>query len=307
MELNKIYNEDCLEGMKRIPDESVDFILTDPPYGTIKGLTLDRGLKRTDWDNKVELNVLFKEYFRVLKPKGKVIVFSQNQFTQEVRNMSSTYLTYNYPLIWLKNNFANYLSINKAPAQIFEDMSVFSKQYGLMPESRSYARKMLGYIGLSAGEINKKLGHRKAEHFFRVDTLQFSNITLEAYKDLMNVFKIDDMDGFLIYSDWIELYAREKKEKNAKVGFNIPDGKNSVTNVFEYPKESKRYHPTQKPIALLNDLIKLYTEDEAVILDSFMGSGSTAIACMNTNRNFIGFELDETYFNIANERIEQIK
>ena len=68
-----------------------------------------------------------------------------------------------------------------------------------------------------------------------------------------------------------------------------------------------RFHPTQKPIALLEDLIKTYTNENDTVLDNCMGSGSTGVACINTNRGFIGIELDKTYFNIAKERIEKNK
>ena len=68
--------------------------------------------------------------------------------------------------------------------------------------------------------------------------------------------------------------------------------------------KEKTKHPTQKPVALLEYLIKTYTNEGELVLDFTMGSGSTGVACMNTNRRFIGIELDENYFNIAKERIE---
>ena len=80
-------------------------------------------------------------------------------------------------------------------------------------------------------------------------------------------------------------------------------GANSKSNVFEYAKDSDGYHPTQKPVALLEDLIQTYSNEGDTVLDFTMGSGSTGVACVNTNRNFIGIELDENYFKIAKERI----
>lgn len=75
------------------------------------------------------------------------------------------------------------------------------------------------------------------------------------------------------------------------------------TDILCFARDKEKYHPTQKPVALLEYLIKTYTRDEETVLDSCMGSGSTGIACLNTNRNFIGMELDEKVFNIAKERI----
>ena len=306
MELNKIYNEDCLKGMKRIPDESIDCIIVDPPYGTVKGMKL-QGQKGDpySWDTVIDMEAMFEEYFRILKPKGKVFMFSQNNFTQMIRSLSSTYIEYLYPMIWKKNHYANFLSINKAPVQIFEDISVFEKIYGMMPKSRAYADKVIKYIGQSSNEINKQLGHRKTEHFFSTKSLQFSNMSESAYNDLIINYSIDEMDGFLNYEQWLDLYNGEREETKAKITFKIPEGKKSVPNILEFAKDYPSSHPTQKPVALIEKIINVFTTEGAVILDNCMGSGTTAIACMNTDRNFIGFELDKTYYEKSLKRIKE--
>lgn len=96
----------------------------------------------------------------------------------------------------------------------------------------------------------------------------------------------------------------EYKEKTKSV-FNLWQGDKSKSNVLEYKKDNDGYHPTQKPVALLKDLIQTYSNAGNTVLDFTMGSGSTGVACVNTNRNFIGIELDEGYFDIAKERIEK--
>ena len=85
--------------------------------------------------------------------------------------------------------------------------------------------------------------------------------------------------------------------------FNLYDGKKYVSNVLEFKKDYGGYHPTQKPVALLEHLIRIYTNENDVVLDNCMGSGSTLVACVNTNRNYIGFELDEKYCKIARNRV----
>lgn len=75
-------------------------------------------------------------------------------------------------------------------------------------------------------------------------------------------------------------------------------------DIVEFKRDKDKLHPTQKPVALLEYLIKTYTNENENVLDNCMGSGSTGVACINTNRNFIGFELDENYFNIAKQRLE---
>ena len=96
----------------------------------------------------------------------------------------------------------------------------------------------------------------------------------------------------------------EERKQQYPSTFNL-NGLNSKSNIFEYSKDNDGYHPTQKPVALLEDLILTYSNEGETVLDSCMGSGSTGVACVNTNRNFIGIELDDNYFNIAQKRINQ--
>ena len=83
------------------------------------------------------------------------------------------------------------------------------------------------------------------------------------------------------------------------------DGKRNPLSILSFPRDNKKLHPTQKPVALLEYLIKTYTNEGETILDNCMGSGSTGVACINTNRNFIGYEFDEKYFEIAERRLNE--
>ena len=85
----------------------------------------------------------------------------------------------------------------------------------------------------------------------------------------------------------------------------VSNGRRFPMQILDFSIKEKRVHPTQKPVALLEYLIKTYTNEGELVLDNCMGSGSTGVACINTNRNFIGMELDDKYFNIAKERIEK--
>lgn len=95
------------------------------------------------------------------------------------------------------------------------------------------------------------------------------------------------------YGDFIEIAKSEYVGRYPK-------------DVLKFNKDKERLHPTQKPVDLLKFLIKSYTNEHDVVLDNCMGSGSTGVACINTNRNFIGIELEEKYFNIAKQRIEKV-
>ena len=87
--------------------------------------------------------------------------------------------------------------------------------------------------------------------------------------------------------------------------FNLWEGGKYKDNVFEYKRDRDNFHPTQKPVLLLEDLIKTFSNENDLVVDLTMGSGTTGVACVNTNRNFIGIELDDKYFEIAKARINE--
>ena len=296
---------DCLELMKTIPDGSVDLILTDPPYGTVKNIgdseLVNHGMKnKTGWDETLDFDLMWREINRVLRPNGCCLIFSQEPFTRKIIESAHSNMPFSYRCIWLKDHFANSLIAKKAPVNYFEDICVFFKKYdlqGLHP-LRGYSKEIMNFIGLNIKGINNKLGHRRAEHFFYVDSTQFGLCTEKTYSELIDVFSINDMRGFKSFSEISYI------DKSFSRAFNLLNGEKYKSNVFEYKKDYSGFHPTQKPVALLEYLIRTYTQEGETILDFTMGSGSTGVACKNTNRNFIGIELDDNYFEIAKNRIE---
>src|SRR5699024_6339748 len=128
MELNKIYNEDCLEGMKRIPDGSVDLILTDPPYGTIKGINLSNNY-RTDWDTPIERENIFDIANKKLRVNGRLILLCQEPYTTELLKETYTIIQLNYQSVWLKDKFANRFPAKKAMVNYYEEILIFTKKY----------------------------------------------------------------------------------------------------------------------------------------------------------------------------------
>ena len=302
MELDTIYNEDCLEGMKRIPDGSVDCIICDLPYGTMKGAALDGwdGVK-TNWDEIIPTDKLFEQYERVLRMNGTAILFSQEPYTNHLRSYQyqNTNFGFAYPMMWRKNHFANALIARKAPVSYFEDISVFFKRYdttGAHP-LRDYFTAVLSFIGKPKRKIIEEIG-QKADHTFRGNSTQFALCTPDTYQDLINAYGIDKMEGFKQYEELVKMNERYNRT------FNLPEGQGHVSNVLEFSKESERFHPTQKPVELIRHLIKIYSNPGDTILDNCMGSGTTAIACIKEKRHFIGFELDKGYFDKAVNRIK---
>lgn len=296
---------DCLELMKTIPDGSVDMILTDPPYGTIKGL--DYGDKKRknkhDWDEILDQEKMLNECNRILRENGCLCLFSQDPYTGKLMTETHNNLPFSYRLTWLKDNFANALMAKKAPVNYTEDINLFFKKYDTLNLNplREYSKKVFDFTGLNKKQIIKKVGQR-ADHFFRYNSTQFGLCTEKTYNELIKVFNIDKMDGFLTFEK-----INEDHQKTLPKVFNLWDGKKYKSNVLEYRKDYQGLHPTQKPVLLLEDLIKTYTNEGMTVLDFTMGSGSTGVACLNTNRNFIGIELNDGYFEIAEKRIREHK
>ena len=329
----KIINGDCLEEMKKLESGSVDLILTDPPYGTIKGLGGDiekyKLLSNSTWDEALDTKKMLEECNRILKKSGRLILFSQEPYTSRLIIDAHNNLPFNYRLVWMKDHFANCLVVNKAPVSYFEDIVVFTKNNpkydfeGFHP-LRIYFKKVLDYIGLNLKRINEKLGHRKAEHTFYVTpkkdvmgevgqkadhtfrngSTQFSLCTEKTYNEIIDVFEINKMEAFKEFKELKSLDEDFNKTLDFEEStFNLWEGNKLKSNILNYKKDYGGLHPTQKPVALLKDLIRTYSNEEDTVLDFTMGSGSTGVACKDTNRNFIGIELDEKYFNIAKQRI----
>ena len=197
-------------------------------------------------------------------------------------------------------------------------------------ELRKYSHKVMLFINMTSKQICEKLGHGKTDHFFRVSSSQFALCTRETYLELIEHFKIDEMEGFLSYDT---LVSMKEKQFNAPYTYNhgatvkreYVGSKNSLARDMyknqplekkheskaweNYPKNvlyfdvERGLHPTQKPVSLFEYLIKTYSNENDVVLDNCAGSGTTAIACINTNRRYICMERDEGYYQKSVERV----
>lgn len=312
-----LYKGDCLEMMKLIPDGSVDLVLADPPYGTMKGASLDGWEnKTTKWDIAIEPVKIFEQISRVLRPNGKAVLFSQEPYTSRLITSAIPSLPFCYRAIWYKNVHANALLAKNAMVNRYEDICVFAKpcpkyDRDFEDPARKYLMGEFEKCGFKkAGDVNKYLqtsttGGGMASHYF-AKGFQFSIPTFEKYVKLQET-------GFfsMPYSELKKIHDIFQGEltknilDNYPAVFNLWQGGKSKPNVLEYAKDNDGYHPTQKPVKLLEDLIQTYSNDGNTVLDFTMGSGSTGVSCMNTSRNFIGIELDDGYFNIAKQRIEE--
>lgn len=236
--ITKLLQGDCLELMKKIPDNSVDMILCDLPYGTT----------RNKWDVIIPFEALWERYNHIIKKNGVIALFCDGLFMAEL--MQSNKKMWRYNLIWDKQRGSDFLNANVKPLKCHEEISIFYKKKPTYNKQLWYSTP---YKRTKNGSLSDNYGNRKA-----------------AYTESL-------------------------------------DGARNPLSILSYSKNGSKLHPTQKPVELCEYLIKTYTNENDVVLDNCMGSGTTGVACVNTNRNFIGMELDENYFNIAKDRIEKAK
>jgi len=242
IQTNVIFNEECLEGMKKIPAGVIDAIICDLPYGTTA----------CSWDTILPFEQLWEEYRRVIKPNGAIVLFGAEPFSTALR--SSNLKEYKYDWYWEKNTATGFAFAKYQPMRSIETISVFSKG------TAAYYPQ---------GLVPVKQPITKVRQSMRPD-----------------VYKSEALSG----KEYTQEYS------------GYPN------NVLKFEKESKYcFHPTQKSVAMLEYLIKTYTQKGELVLDNCMGSGTTAIACLNTDRRFLGFETDPGYYEKALNRIRDNK
>ena len=255
MSQTTLWNGDCLDLMKNIPDKSIDCIICDLPYGTTA----------CKWDTVIPFEPLWEQYNRIIKDNGAIVLFGSEPFSSKLR--LSNIKNYKYDWVWEKSKGCNFTHAKNMPIKFHENIIVFSKA-------------PIGHVS--------QLGNKRM-----------------CYNP-QGLIKVD--------KEW----SRPKKYETGENGHHLTRASHKLSRIIEfenYPTSILKYsnsnnkerglHPTQKPVALLEYLIKTYTNENETVLDNCMGSGSTGVACVNTDRKFIGIELDNTYFEIAKERINK--
>jgi len=314
MMINKIYQIDCIEGMRQIEDSSVDLIVTDPPYN----------IGKDDWD-KIDyyedwLMNIFKECERVLKKNGSFYFFhNEVPVIADLMNRirSETNFTFKQFIVWNKRfddaSNKGYLDgfIEVGNLRNYQKMAEYILFYTFQDETglntamlninnfttlRKYFKNLQEYIGLNINQINSKLGNRNGEHCFYWKTTQWCLPTMKTYQKLVDTFRIDKWRGFREYEDLRREY------EDLRYTFNNQKTHHSVWN---YEIAKKQGHLTPKPLDLMKNIIIHSSNEGDTVLDPFMGSGTTAVACKQLGRNFIGFEINSVYVEIAKERLSQ--
>lgn len=216
-------------------------ILCDLPYGTTQN----------KWDSVIPLDLLWKEYERMIKERGVIVLTAQTPFDKVLGVSNLKWLK--YELIWEKTKATGYLNARRMPMKAHENILVFYKKTPIynpqMTEGKPYKNNH------KAGDTGNNYGENKKDYSFENEGTRFPR----------SVLKIDSV------------------------------------------KSNEQLHPTQKPVELFEWLIKTYTNEGETVLDNCLGSGTTAVACINTNRNFIAIEKEWEYCEIANKRVREAK
>ena len=299
---------DTLIENKYIKDGSVDLILTDLPYGN---MNTDGGRKLgiNGWDLAIEPKKVYKIANRILRKNGKMVLFSQEPYTTKLITEAIPNIPFSYRATWEKDNFAVALGANKNMVSFTEDILVFSKSEDIKVNPiKEYTNKIRAFINKPNYEIYEDFKNSGFKKYAVLDTFnsdkarRYNFHTLETYNNLIKLYSIDKMQGFMRYEDAFKIY-RNFEDKTLST-FNLWEGNKYKSNILKYKKDYDGYHPTQKPILLLEDLIKTFSNENDLVVDLTMGSGSTGVAAINTKRNFIGIEKEEKYFDIAVSRIK---
>lgn len=241
----KLYLGDCLEILKDLPSESVDAVITDPPYGTT-GLI---------WDKPVDLASWWEQIRRICKPTSMVVVFGAQPFTTDLIN--SNRREFRYELVWCKTRGVGFLDANKRPLRAHEDILVFSRRWR-GPKNLKICTYNPQYLVGRPYKKSRGKGESQSGHYGTYRTIDIQN------------------DGRRHPLSW-QLFSSA--------------GRGSL-------------HPTQKPLGLVRWLVLSYLNPGDLVLDPFMGSGTTGVACKLTGRRFIGIEMDPNYLEVARKRID---
>jgi len=328
----ELYNDNCFNILPEIQDKYIDLFVLDLPYANFKF----GKCTACKWDVPIDLDKMWIEIKRIMKPNAVIVFFCNTKFGYALIDSNPKW--FKYDLIWKKSRKVGFLSANKQPLRQHENIYIFDNKEDDIEinrnlELRAYAENIFQFIGKTKKEIIKDIG-QKIDHFFRFKSSQFGLPTEETYNELIEKYKINDMEGFIKYDilksmEEISTYNPQKTEGkayqtkgkgncgvyNTKRIDNINKGDRHPSSILpddikstilEYNNPHKTIHRTQKPEKLLEWVIKTYSNEEDVVMDFCMGSGTAGVACKNTNRKFIGVEMDKDIYDLAYKRINEM-
>jgi len=326
---------DCLELLKEIPDESVDLIFCDLPYGQTN----------CKWDCKVDLDKLWSEFLRVKKLNTPLFFTTTTKFGVELINSSPKKCPFRYDIVWAKSASTGFLLAKKMPMRRHEMVYVFYEKlpfYDLSSHKHKFVKEYNDFDNKDGayGVIKSQKGHPEplynpplptsvVKEIFKSESLYGNEEKKIRYKN--NEGKITSETNGKRYDPPLPTsvvkepepepepepeytqpttYGKNSSKKYNK-GFAEKQGYNKNQILYDPPlphslveiKSSRGKHSTEKPVDLMEWILKYYSKEGDVVLDPTMGSGSMGVACENLKRDFVGFELDEKIFDVACERL----
>lgn len=236
-----LFHGDCLEVLKKLPSNSIDLVLADPPYGVLK--------YNTHWDNVIDLDILWSELNRVKKQKTPILLFAQQPYASAL--VSSNLKQFKYEWVWDKHISRGMQSAKFKPMVRHESILVFGD---------------------------------KGHNYYPIMVERDKPIKRKLYKKDDTYFHGENDGEYRTYT--------HKNPETILTGF--------------WEKNKGKVHPTQKPVSLLEYLIKTYSKEEDIVLNFCFGSNSTGVAAYNTNRKYIGIEKDPIFFEIGKNRLQEL-
>lgn len=295
MELNVIYNADCVDGLsKDVDDESIDLIIADPPYFKVIGEKWDY-MWRTEEDYLEWSKEWINEVTRVLRKGGSFYLFGYFRMLSRLLPMlEDAGLELRQQIILNKGmqavsgratkNYKMFPNVTESVLFLCKDPKPFVKEY---------LKQRQKELGLKAKEINEALGVKSNGggmwSIFTGENVCKQLPTEELWGKLQKVLQFEIP------------YSKISQTFHTQLGIT------DVWDDIKFYGEKERFHPTQKPLDLITRLVLTSSDPDDIVLDPFMGSGTTAEACISSGRNYIGYEVDEDYYKKSLERLKRIQ
>lgn len=277
----KLYHDDSVEnGLYQIKDNSIDAIITDPPYMYIKG---------SDFDTYFDEDKFFEHSKRLLKDDGIIVLFGRGEsFYRWNYKLSLLGFVFIEEIIWDKTQVSNPMN---AIHRVHETISIFGKT-----NKAKIIKVKIPYIEKKQDDISSIIQDIK-----RIS----SALNSSEFDELKKFLETKQLDFNKEHTTKhkITVAHPEQASRSSWTAKMIIDGGNETSIIKINREHYKAQHPSQKPVDLMERLINITCKKDSIVLDPFMGSGSTGVACVKTNMNFIGFEKNEKYYKVAKKRI----
>ena len=288
----EIYNNDCLYQMTLIKSKSVDLVFCDLPYGEVS----------CAWDSKIDLEAFWVEIDRITKTTSPIFFCCSTKYGAEL--IASNPKNFRYDLVWVKSASCGFLNARKMPMRKHEMIYVFYRKLPYYNLSSHKNMFLNSYVNLPKNDSSLNCYGEDAYNKEYVGEARNANVYDPPLPN--SIVKLEELCNYDIalncYGGGAEGRIKISKNKEDHSIKYEPPLPNSILEI----KSEKGKHNTQKPVALVEWVLKYYSKEGDLVLDPTMGSGTTGVACKLMNRKFIGIEKNEAIFKYASERLNKV-